>query len=94
MFIWMECIHLSRLGMNRIKVINEAADLVQLLRAVDTKVKREVFKEVSTDWRTSEEIKKRAKEFAMKSLREDGLKKAIDGLTTPEEVIRVTTEVI
>lgn len=45
--------------MNRIKVINEPADLVQLLRAVDTKVKREVFKEVAMDWRTTDEIKKK-----------------------------------
>ena len=42
--------------MNRIKVINEPSELVPMLRAVDTKVKREVLKEVTLEWRTSKEI--------------------------------------
>ncbi len=42
--------------MNRIKVVNEAADLVAIFRAVDTDVKKEVLKEVSLDWRTAKEI--------------------------------------
>lgn len=42
--------------MNRIKVVNEVADLVPFLRAVSTKVKMNVFKEVSEDWRTGKEI--------------------------------------
>jgi predicted DNA-binding ArsR family transcriptional regulator len=42
--------------MNRIKVVNEVADLVPFLRAVSTKVKLEVFKEVSEDWRTGKQI--------------------------------------
>jgi len=42
--------------MNRIKVVNEVADLVPFLRAVSTKVKTEVFKKVSEDWRTGKEI--------------------------------------
>jgi predicted DNA-binding ArsR family transcriptional regulator len=42
--------------MNRIKVVNEVADLVPFLRAVSTKVKMEVFKEVYQDWRTGTEI--------------------------------------
>lgn len=42
--------------MNRIKVVNEVADLVPFLRAVSTKVKLEVFKEVSTNWKTGKEI--------------------------------------
>lgn len=42
--------------MNRIKVINEPAELVPVLRAVDTHVKREVFKEVTADWKTAKEI--------------------------------------
>ncbi len=44
--------------MNRIKVINDPSDLVTVLRAVDTDVKREIFKKVSTDWRTMQEIVK------------------------------------
>lgn len=42
--------------MNRIKVVNEAADLVPILRAIDTKVKREVFKKVTENWCTAKEI--------------------------------------
>jgi predicted DNA-binding ArsR family transcriptional regulator len=45
--------------MNRIKVINEPADLVSILRAVDTEVKRNVFKEVATGWKTVREIGKK-----------------------------------
>lgn len=36
--------------MRRIKVISEPTDLVPLLRALDTQVKREVFKELATQW--------------------------------------------
>jgi len=45
--------------MNRIKVINEPSELVPMLRAVDTKVKREVLKEVTLEWRTSKEIEEK-----------------------------------
>ncbi len=43
--------------MNRIKVINEAADLIPVLRAVDTDKKRQVFREIAEDWRTENDIK-------------------------------------
>jgi len=42
--------------MNRIKVINEPSELVPMLRAVDTPVKRDVLKEVTLEWRTAKEI--------------------------------------
>ena len=42
--------------MNRIKVVNEVADLVPFLRAVSNDVKMKVFKEVSNNWRTDKEI--------------------------------------
>ncbi len=45
--------------MNRIKVINEPSELVPMLRAVDTRVKREVLKEVTLEWRTSKEIEEK-----------------------------------
>jgi len=45
--------------MKRIKVINEPTELVSILRAVDTKVKREVFKEVSQDWCTLKAIEEK-----------------------------------
>ncbi|MGI6009619.1 MAG: ArsR family transcriptional regulator [Methanomethylophilus sp.] len=44
--------------MNRIKVINEPSELVPMLRAVDTPVKREVLKEVTLEWKTADEIEK------------------------------------
>jgi predicted DNA-binding ArsR family transcriptional regulator len=47
------------LSMNRIKVVSELAELVPILRAVDSDVKREVFKEVSNDWRTSNQIQEK-----------------------------------
>src|SRR3989337_3041163 len=42
--------------MNRIKVVSEPADLVPILRAVDTELKRDVFKEVLNNWRTAKEL--------------------------------------
>ena len=45
--------------MNRIKVINEPSELVPMLRAVDTPVKREVLKEVTLEWKTADEIEKK-----------------------------------
>jgi len=45
--------------MNRIKVINEPSELVPMLRAVDTKVKREVLKEVTLEWRTAAQIEEK-----------------------------------
>jgi predicted DNA-binding ArsR family transcriptional regulator len=45
--------------MNRIKVVSELAELVPMLRAVDSDVKREVFKEVSNDWRTANQVQEK-----------------------------------
>lgn len=42
--------------MNRIKVINDPSELVPMLRAVDTPVKRDVLKEVTLEWRTAKEL--------------------------------------
>ncbi|HKZ89617.1 MAG TPA: ArsR family transcriptional regulator [Thermoplasmata archaeon] len=41
---------------NRIKVVSEVAELVPILRAVDSTIKREVFRDVTTDWRTAKQI--------------------------------------
>jgi predicted DNA-binding ArsR family transcriptional regulator len=43
-------------SMKRIKVINDPTELVPILRAVDTRVKRDVVRDVSEDWRTLKEI--------------------------------------
>jgi len=45
--------------MNRIKVVSELAELVPILRAVDSDVKREVFKEVSNDWKTANQVQEK-----------------------------------
>ena len=45
--------------MSRIKVVNELAELVPILMAVDTDVKREVFKEVSAEWKTLREVEEK-----------------------------------
>ncbi|HUT27976.1 MAG TPA: ArsR family transcriptional regulator [Methanomassiliicoccales archaeon] len=42
--------------MNKIKVINEPSELVSMLRAVDTPVKRDVLKDVTLEWKTSKEM--------------------------------------
>ncbi|MGQ9583544.1 MAG: ArsR family transcriptional regulator [Thermoplasmatota archaeon] len=45
--------------MKRIKVINDPTELVPILRAVDTKVKRDVFRAVSEDWCTMREVEEK-----------------------------------
>lgn len=45
--------------MNRIKVISDPSEIVPMLRAVDTPVKRDVLKEVTMEWRTADEIEKK-----------------------------------
>lgn len=42
--------------MTHIKVINEPTELVPLLRALDTPIKRQVFDELIKEWRTMAEI--------------------------------------
>ena len=42
--------------MTRIKVINDAPDMITIFRAVDTPVKKEVFAEASTAWITTEQV--------------------------------------
>jgi len=41
---------------NRIKVVSEVAELVPILRAVDSEVKSNVFKEVTANWQTAKQI--------------------------------------
>ena len=50
----------------------------------------EEIKKAVLDCASFEHIKKLAKENGMRSLREDAFAKALDGVTTLEEVIRVT----
>ena len=45
--------------MNRIKVVSEVAELVPILRAVDTEIKSGVFKEVTANWQTAKQIEEK-----------------------------------
>jgi len=54
---------------NRIKVVSEVAELVPILRAVDTDVKNEVFKEVSSGWRTARDIEQKFGKPGLDALR-------------------------
>jgi len=58
-FIVLKVIWGSGLYMKRIKVINEPTELVPMLRAVDTAVKRQVFLEVSNGWVTAKQIEEK-----------------------------------
>ncbi len=55
--------------MNRIKVVSEVAELVPILRAVDTELKRDVFREVTTDWRTAKQIEEKFGAEGLEALR-------------------------
>jgi len=55
--------------MNRIKVVSEAAELVPILRAIDSEVKRNVFKEVTENWCTEKEIENKFGEAGVVALR-------------------------
>lgn len=55
--------------MNRIKVVSEAAELVPILRAVDSELKHDVFKEVTTEWRTAKQIEEKYGQNGLDALR-------------------------
>lgn len=55
--------------MKRIKVINEPTELVPMLRAVSTKVRREVFALVSQEWCTIKMIEEKFGEEGKEALR-------------------------
>jgi len=55
--------------MKRIKVINEPTELVPMLRAVSTKVRRDVFTMVSQDWCTLKMIEEKFGEEGKEALR-------------------------
>jgi type IV pilus assembly protein PilB len=52
----------------------------------------EELKKMVNDKNSADQIRKMALKLGMKTLREDGVEKVRSGLTTPEEVLRVTTE--
>ncbi len=58
------------------------------LMVIDEETRRIILERRSAD-----ELRARAKKIGMKTLREMGIEKVKEGLTTPEEVLRVTQEV-
>ena len=55
--------------MKRIKVINEPSELVPMLMAMDTQMKRDVFDEISKDWLTLNQIEEQFGEDGKDALR-------------------------
>lgn len=45
--------------MLRTKVVNDSTDLIPLMRAFDTQIKKEVFKEIQNDWKPLSQIKEK-----------------------------------
>ncbi|HEV8594496.1 MAG TPA: ArsR family transcriptional regulator [Thermoplasmata archaeon] len=55
--------------MNRIKVVNDVADLVPILRAVDSEVKKTIFLEVAQTWLTAKQVQDKWGEEGLEALR-------------------------
>ena len=55
--------------MNRIKVVNDPADLVPILRAVDTDVKKAVFQDVAQTWLTGKQVENKYGGEGLEALR-------------------------
>ncbi|MFO8052064.1 MAG: ArsR family transcriptional regulator [Thermoplasmatota archaeon] len=54
--------------MKRIKVINEPTDLVALLRAMDSPIKKSVFQETANGWITSKSVEEKYGEEGVEAL--------------------------
>ncbi len=53
----------------------------------------EEMRKIILDRQSADALKARAKKTGMETLREMGIEKVKEGVTTPEEVLRVTQEV-
>ncbi len=60
------------------------AGLFEILQ-INEEIRHMIYEQIS-----SSELRKRARELGMRTLREDGLHKVLNGMTTLEEVLRVT----
>ncbi|MCK5259345.1 MAG: ArsR family transcriptional regulator, partial [Thermoplasmatales archaeon] len=54
--------------MMRTKVVNDSTDLVPLVRAFDNKTKKDVFREVMSEWKPLSEIKEKYGEIGINAL--------------------------
>jgi predicted DNA-binding ArsR family transcriptional regulator len=72
--------------MIRTKVINDSTDLVSIIRAFDSPIKKEVFTEISKDWTPSSMIVDKFGDEGLNALEFfDKMKLAETKWTTPEE---------
>ena len=55
--------------MNRIKVVNDISELVPILRAVDSDVKKTVFLDVTQNWLTGRQVQEKYGEEGLEALR-------------------------
>lgn len=55
--------------MSRIKVINDVSELAAILHSCDTKVKKDVFSEISKGWVTEEEIAEKYGKEGLEAIR-------------------------
>jgi len=59
----------SHIGMmERVKVIGDITELVPILRAINTKIKRKVFEEIISDWKSLRDIEDKYGEDGKESL--------------------------
>jgi len=74
--------------MMRTKVVNDSTDLVPLVRAFDNKTKKDVFREVMSEWKPQSEIKEKYGETGIDALELfDKMKLVETKWTTPEKGI-------
>ena len=72
----------------RTKVVNDSTDLVPLLRAFDTNIKKEVFNELLTDWKPLSDIREKYGNEGENALEYfDKMKLVETKWTTPDEGI-------
>ena len=72
--------------MIRTKVVNDSTDLVPIMRAFNDKTKKEVFKEIQTDWKPQSEIEEKYGKNGAEALEFfDKMKLVETKWTTPDE---------
>jgi predicted DNA-binding ArsR family transcriptional regulator len=74
--------------MIRTKVVNDSTDLIPIMRAFDDKIKKEIFKEIQTEWKPKSEIEEKYGKNGAEALEFfDKMKLVETKWTTPEEGI-------
>jgi predicted DNA-binding ArsR family transcriptional regulator len=55
--------------MNRIKVVSDVSELVPILRAVDTEIKRTLFQDVTQNWLTAKQVHEKYGDEGLEAIR-------------------------